>query len=186
MFGLMLIAVLSLSDGLFTLHLIERGATEENPVMAWFLNLGAWPFMTAKFLLTTSAILILLVFHNVYFRPLRIQVKTLIPASAVAFFAVLLWQLLLNFFYKLAALLGFNPHSQTPRSLLNYPIIADIDWPYHLLTDGPDSGDFIRRNRKVRFPSNMGSAPIPILFDFLLRPEVYFHSVLASLPLHRT
>ena len=96
MFGLMLIAVLSLSDGLFTLHLIERGATEENPVMAWFLNLGAWPFMTAKFLLTSSAIIILLVFHNVYFRPLRIQVKTLIPASAAAFLLVLFWQLLLN------------------------------------------------------------------------------------------
>jgi len=29
--------------------------------------------MTAKFLLTSSAIIILLVFHNVYFRPLRIQ-----------------------------------------------------------------------------------------------------------------
>jgi hypothetical protein len=64
--------------------------------MAWFLNLGAWPFMTAKFLLTSSAIIILLVFHNVYFRPLRIQVKTLIPASAAAFLLVLLWQLILN------------------------------------------------------------------------------------------
>jgi hypothetical protein len=94
--AIMLLAILSLSDGLFTLHLIERGATEENPILARFLNLGAWPFMTAKFLLTTSAIIILLVFHNYCFRPLRIQVKTLIPASAAAFLLVLLWQLILN------------------------------------------------------------------------------------------
>jgi hypothetical protein len=90
----MLLAILSISDGLFTLHLIERGATEENPVMAWFLSLGAWPFMVAKFILTSSTVLILLVFHNYYFRPLRIQVKTLIPAYA--FLAVLAWQLFLN------------------------------------------------------------------------------------------
>jgi hypothetical protein len=91
----MLLAILSISDGLFTLHLIERGATEENPVMAWFLKLGAWPFMVAKFILTSSAVIILLVFHNYYFRPLRIQVKTLIPAAA-AFLLVLFWQLILN------------------------------------------------------------------------------------------
>ena len=94
--AIMLLAILSLSDGLFTLHLVERGATEENPIMAWFLNLGAWPFMTAKVLLTSSAIIILLVFNNYYFRPLRIQVKTLIPASAAAFLLVLFWQLILN------------------------------------------------------------------------------------------
>lgn len=87
--AIMLLAILSISDGLFTLHLIERGATEENPVMAWFLDLGAWPFTTAKFLLTCSAIILLLVFHNVYFRALRIRVKTLIPAFAAVFLAVL-------------------------------------------------------------------------------------------------
>jgi hypothetical protein len=94
--AIMLLAILSISDGLFTLHLIERGATEENPIMAWFLSLGAWPFMIAKFILTSSAIIILLVFHNYYFRPLRIQVKALIPASAAVFVAVHFWQLILN------------------------------------------------------------------------------------------
>lgn len=59
--AIMLLAILSISDGLFTLHLIERGATEENPVMAWFLSQGAWPFMIANFLLTSSAALFLLV-----------------------------------------------------------------------------------------------------------------------------
>jgi hypothetical protein len=94
--AVMLLVILSISDGLFTLHLIEHGATEENPVMAWFLNLGAWPFMLAKFLFTCSAVLILLVYHNFYFRPFRVYVKTIIPAFLVAFIIVLFWQLFLN------------------------------------------------------------------------------------------
>lgn len=94
--AILIVVILSISDGLFTLHLIGRGATEENPIMAWFLNLGTWSFMIAKFLLTCSAILILLVFHNVYFRPLRIQVKTIISAFLVVFVAVLCWQIFLD------------------------------------------------------------------------------------------
>lgn len=97
--AIMLLAILSLSDGLFTLHLIERGATEENPIMAWFLNLGAWPFMTARFILNSSAIIILLVFHNFYFRPLPIQVKILVsppPPPCSWLSCVLFWQLFLN------------------------------------------------------------------------------------------
>ena len=41
--AIMLLAILSISDGLFTFHPIERGATEENPVMAWFLTHSAGP-----------------------------------------------------------------------------------------------------------------------------------------------
>jgi hypothetical protein len=48
--------------------------------------------MIAEFLLTCSGIPIFLVFHNLYFRPLRILVK---PFLAV-FHAVLFWQLFLN------------------------------------------------------------------------------------------
>jgi hypothetical protein len=94
--AIMLLVILSISDGLFTLHLIDRGAYELNPIMAWFLDLGTWPFMIVKFLFTCLAILILLVFNNFYFRPLRIRVKTIIPTFIVVFMAVLCWQLFLN------------------------------------------------------------------------------------------
>jgi len=97
---IMLLAILSISDGLFTLHLVECGATEESPVMVWFLSQGPWSFMIAKFIFTSSAIMILLVFHNVYFRPLRIQVKTLIPASGAVFVVVLFWQMILSVLMK--------------------------------------------------------------------------------------
>ena len=56
--------------------------------------------MVAKFILTSSAIIILLVFHNVYFRPLRVKVKTLIPAFGAVFVLVLFWQLILNVLIK--------------------------------------------------------------------------------------
>jgi hypothetical protein len=98
--AILLVVILSISDGLFTLHLIGRGVYEENPVMAWFLNLGTWPFMIAKFLFTCGAILIMLVFHNVYFRPLRLKVKILIPVFAAVFVGVISWQVFLNYLMK--------------------------------------------------------------------------------------
>jgi hypothetical protein len=95
--AVILLAIFSITDGLFTLHLIERGATEINPFMAWLLNLGAWPLMFANFMRTGGAILVLLVFHNFYFRPLRIHVKSIIPSFLAIFTIVLFWQLFLNF-----------------------------------------------------------------------------------------
>jgi hypothetical protein len=96
LFVIILLLILSISDGLFTLHLIDRGAIEKNPLMAYFLSLGAWPFMTAKFLLTCSGILILLVFHNFYSSLLRTHIITFIPAFVAIFLVVLFWQLFLH------------------------------------------------------------------------------------------
>ena len=97
MAAIVLLLILSLLDGFFTLYLIEHGATEKNPIMAYFLNFGVWPFMTAKLLLTCASAVILLIFHNRHSRLLRIQVKTLIPVTAAAFLLVLLYQLLLKY-----------------------------------------------------------------------------------------
>jgi len=79
--AIMLLAILSISDGIFTLHLIEHGATEKNPLMEWFLSLGTTPFFTAKLLLTCTPVIFLLVFYTLYSRLLHIQVKALISAS---------------------------------------------------------------------------------------------------------
>ena len=96
LFVIILLLILSISDGLFTLHLIDLGAIEENPAMAYFLSLGAWPFMTAKFLLTCFGIVVLLVFHNFYSSLLRIHIITFIPALIAIFLIVLFWQLFLH------------------------------------------------------------------------------------------
>ena len=96
LFVIILLLILNISDGLFTLHLIDLGAIEKNPSMAYFLNLGAWPFMTAKFLLTCFGIVVLLVFHNFYSSLLHIHTITFIPAMIAVFLIVLFWQLFLH------------------------------------------------------------------------------------------
>ena len=98
MAAIVLLLILSLLDGFFTLYLIEHGAAEKNPIMAYFLNFGVWPFMTAKFILTCSAILIILVFHKYFFHPLGIHVKVIIPASLAVFAVVICWQIYLKYF----------------------------------------------------------------------------------------
>ena len=96
LFVIILLLILSISDGLFTLHLIDLGAIEKNPLMAYFLSLGAWPFMIAKFILTCSGILVLLVFHNFYSGLLRIHIISVIPAFVAIFLFVPFWQLFLH------------------------------------------------------------------------------------------
>ena len=96
--AILLLVILNISDSLLTLNLIQHGATEENPVMVYFLNLGVGPFMIAKLILTCSAILIFLVFHNYFFRPLRIHMKVIISTSLTIFAVVISWHIFLNYF----------------------------------------------------------------------------------------
>ena len=95
--AILLLVILSISDAFLTLNLIERGATEKNPVMAYFLNSGVGPFIIAKLILTCSGILIILVFHKHFFRPLGIHVKVIIPASLAIFAVVVCWQIYLKY-----------------------------------------------------------------------------------------
>ena len=49
---IVLLIILSLADAFFTLYLIDHGATEITPIMAYFLSLGPWPFIFSKYFLT--------------------------------------------------------------------------------------------------------------------------------------
>ena len=93
---IVLLLILSLADAFFTLYLIEHGATEINPIMAYFLSLGPWAFIFGKYFLTCSCILCLLMAHNLYFKPLRLHVKRIFPALIVIFLLVIGWQIFLN------------------------------------------------------------------------------------------
>ena len=87
--------ILNISDGLFTLHLIDLGAIEENPAMAYFLSLGL-AFHDRKVPPHLLWIVVLLVFHNFYSSLLRIHIITFIPALIAIFLIVLFWQLFLH------------------------------------------------------------------------------------------
>jgi hypothetical protein len=94
------ILCLSLLDALLTLSLIEHGATEVNPVMAFFLKQGPLIFTSVKYLLTSLAVVIfLLVNHNVLPRT-RFRLSSLFTFAIASFAIVVVWEIML--FYMIA------------------------------------------------------------------------------------
>ena len=89
------ILFLSLLDALLTLSLIEHGATEINPVMAFFLKQGPLIFTSAKYLLTSLAVVIfLLVNHNVL-PCTRFRMSHLFTFAIASFAIVVVWEIVL-------------------------------------------------------------------------------------------
>ena len=90
-----LVIGLSLTDALLTLVLIARGATEVNPVMAYWLTHGPEVFVGVKYLLTCLPLLILLTIAE---RDLGVggtRVRHLFPLFIGAFAMVVGWQIYL-------------------------------------------------------------------------------------------
>ena len=88
---------LSVIDGLFTLHLTDHGAIEANPVMAYFLDLSPWVFMSVKYLLTSLSLICFLILNNLHVKPYGMRVGRLFPAIIAVFLIVIFWQ----FFHSL-------------------------------------------------------------------------------------
>ena len=91
------ILVLSILDAALTLVVIQRGATELNPVMAYFLEYGTPTFIVAKYVLTSIGVLILLIFKNVFLTKIKIYTHSLFPCVILVFLAVIAWELFLIF-----------------------------------------------------------------------------------------
>jgi hypothetical protein len=91
------ILMLSIFDALLTLILIKRGASELNPVMAYFLEYGPLPFVIAKYLLTSVGVVILLIFKNVYINKINMHTQSLFTCVIFAFSTVIVWELFLLF-----------------------------------------------------------------------------------------
>jgi len=88
---------LSVIDALLTLHLVDHGAAEINPVMAFYIDVGPYTFLTVKYLLTSFAVIILLMFRNVFLRTIRIYTHSLFFVIIAAFMGVITWQCYLIF-----------------------------------------------------------------------------------------
>jgi hypothetical protein len=91
----LIILTLSLVDGFFTLHLTKDGAVELNPVMAYFLDLSPWAFMSVKYLLTSLSVICFLILNNLYIKPFGIRVGRLFPAIIAVLLIVICWQFFL-------------------------------------------------------------------------------------------
>ncbi|MDP6924566.1 MAG: DUF5658 family protein [Candidatus Scalindua sp.] len=92
------IILLSLTDALLTLYLIRNGAAEVNPIMEYFLRYGTLPFLAAKYLLTTTSIVLLLIYKNVYIFGTKIRAKYLFIVIFLIFASVVVWEVFLIFF----------------------------------------------------------------------------------------
>ncbi|WP_420885411.1 DUF5658 family protein [Candidatus Scalindua japonica] len=95
---IIVIILLSVTDAMLTLHLISKGAAEINPIMEHFLQYGTLPFLTAKYLLTTASVTLLLIYKNVHIFGTKIRAKYLFILILLIFISVVLWELYLIWF----------------------------------------------------------------------------------------
>ena len=99
--AILVILFLSVADALLTLLLMGHGAIEVNPIMAYYLNIGPYTFLTVKYLLTCLAVLLLLMCQNIFLRTIKIYTRSLFYVIIAAFISVILWQFYL--IYKITA-----------------------------------------------------------------------------------
>jgi hypothetical protein len=79
----------TIADGVLTLHLLDSGGEEINPLMDRVIQEGATAFLLCKYALTAAGLPILLVFQNHYLFRTRFRVGYLLPAF-VGLYAILL------------------------------------------------------------------------------------------------
>ena len=92
---IVLILVLSVLDAFFTLLLIDHGAVELNPLMAFYLDIGPTPFVVVKYSLTSLSIFVLLVYSNNSIKSLKIYTRSVFSIISITFAGVVAWQLFL-------------------------------------------------------------------------------------------
>lgn len=94
---IVLILFLSIIDAFLTLFLIDCGASEVNPVMAYFLNFGPFTFIGVKYFLTCYSVIVILILNNLFFKKLKIFARSLFTYAIGAFSLVVGWELFLTF-----------------------------------------------------------------------------------------
>jgi hypothetical protein len=94
--AIILILFLSIIDALLTLFLIDYGAIEINPIMAYFLKFGPFTFMSVKYFLTCYAVIVLLIFNNVFLRKIKIFTRSIFSYAVGVFMIVIGWELFLT------------------------------------------------------------------------------------------
>lgn len=96
LFGvIVLILFLSVIDAILTLLLINRGAVEINPIMAFYLEVGPYTFLFVKYALTSVSLIVLLICRNFFLRSMRIYAGSFIYVILIAFLGVVSWQIYL-------------------------------------------------------------------------------------------
>jgi len=95
--AIVLILFLSVVDATLTIVLINHGAYEVNPIMAYCLDVGPYTFLSIKYSLTCMGLILLLMLRNIFMRPLGIFAGSFFYYFLAAFIGVVSWQFLLLF-----------------------------------------------------------------------------------------
>lgn len=98
-FSILTVVLLSMLDAILTLFLINNGATEVNPFMAYCLSHGPSAFILIKYAITCISVLILLILSNVFILRFNIHTRAIFPYVIGAFGCVILWELFLIYRY---------------------------------------------------------------------------------------
>lgn len=97
---ILIIIMLSVLDAIFTLKLINEGAAELNPIMAYYLNHGPLVFFWAKYTLTCGAILLVFLNQHIYILKNKVPMKVLYFVLIIPYALVVQWELFLIFTIK--------------------------------------------------------------------------------------
>ena len=89
---------LSAIDELFTLYLMDHGAYETNPLMAYLLNISPYTFFVPKYVLTMFGIFCLLLFRGVVVRKYNLSTHAFLYLFAGIYVAVFGWELFLVYY----------------------------------------------------------------------------------------
>lgn len=95
--AIVVILFLSIIDAFLTLFLIDCGASEINPVMAYLLNFGPFTFIGVKYFLTCYSVIVILIFNNLFLKKLKIFTRSLFTYAIGVFSLVVGWELFLTF-----------------------------------------------------------------------------------------
>jgi hypothetical protein len=93
--AVLVIVMLSIADAFLTLDLVHRGASELNPIMAFYLDQGPLMFFTVKYLLTSAAVLMILNIKDRTFLGTRFRGRSLLVFFIVVLGFVVQWELFL-------------------------------------------------------------------------------------------
>ena len=87
-----LLLIFTVIDGVFTLHLLDQGCEELNPVMGFLLTKGMVSFLVGKYILTAAGLPILLVFKNYPLFGTGFRVGHLLPVFVGLYVPLLCYQ----------------------------------------------------------------------------------------------
>ncbi len=124
--AILVILILSALDGFLTLFLLDHGAYETNPVMAYFLRFGPYTFFISKYLLTIVPVICLLMFRNTVVRVIKISARSVLYVIVVFYLAVVVWEI-----YLISNVAIIPDHKLLPEALTGPITICRMDTPNH-------------------------------------------------------